>query len=873
MKNKTSLMEQYQSIKCEHLDEVLFFRLGDFYEMFDEDAIEVSRLLNLTLTHRGDSPMCGVPHHASKLYIARLLRLGKKIAICEQISLPKGGIGLAERKVTEIITPGTVLEEEYLDQGNHNFLAAVCLIKKMVSWAYIDISTGDFFATTWKNSDNCSELEKELGRINPRELVISKNLFENTKVQQIIEQASNVSISREDDWHFNFEISNQALKKQFGTVNLRSFGLTESSTEAVAAGYLLEYVSKNTSYSGATKILPQVTSLSVYSDSDYVIIDDSSRRNLELTSNLRDGTIHYSLLECVEYTKTAMGKRMLRSFFMRPLKNIEQIKKRQQHIALFIQNSRMLDTIRNELSKILDIERLAGRIAMNRAHAKDIQALKISLERWIEMRRIILDFTGEFGNAFFAGEIDTAQLICTTIEKSILEDPSTSFTEGRLIKEGWSEELDHYRNIKTHFTQYLESYLEEEKKATGIQNMKVKYNNNMGYYLEVSKGKLTNVPSYFVLRRALVNADRYTTDKLRELESQLVDADDKIVELEKILFEEIRNKIGKHIKYLLLIAREVAYIDTITALAWSARLYNWVCPQIDASDSLEIKEGRHPVVEAHLPSGKFVPNDTSLDSANFILLTGPNMAGKSTYLRQNALIVFLAQIGSFIPAKSAKIGIADRIFCRVGASDNLARGESTFLVEMTETALILHSATKQSLVIMDEVGRGTSTEDGLSIAWAISEYLLNSIGSRTFFATHYHELTRITHEHLQLLQMQVKEVAGEVVFLKKISKGAAESSYGLHVAKLAGIPLTVVDRATEILNIVQQKTPYTNLPKTETKIEKSAKERPQAKAPGLFSEEEMVLEEILSAEIDTMTPLQALQLIARLKKDLVGQKI
>jgi len=346
-------MEQYRSIKSKHLGEVLFFRLGDFYEMFDEDAVEVSRLLNLTLTHRGDSPMCGVPHHASKLYIARLLRLGKKIAICEQISLPKGGKGLADRKVIEIITPGTVLEEEYLDQGNHNFLAAVCLIKKMISWAYIDISTGDFFATTWKDSDTYSELEKELGRIKPRELVVSKKLFENKKVQQIIQESSNISISCEDDWHFNFENSVQALTKQFGTVNLHAFGVTDHSFEVVAAGYLLEYVSKNTVYSGSTNILPQVTSLSIYSDSDYVVIDDSSRRNLELTSNLRDGTIHYSLLECVEFTKTAMGKRMLRSFFIHPLKNIEQIQKRQNHVALFFQNTRVLDAIRDELSKIL----------------------------------------------------------------------------------------------------------------------------------------------------------------------------------------------------------------------------------------------------------------------------------------------------------------------------------------------------------------------------------------------------------------------------------------------------------------------------------------------------------------------------------------
>ncbi|HZK19446.1 MAG TPA: DNA mismatch repair protein MutS [Treponemataceae bacterium] len=863
MNKQTPLMQQYQRIKNKYQDEVLFFRLGDFYEMFDDDAIEVSRLLNLTLTHRGQNPMCGIPHHASKLYIARLLRLGKKIAICEQVQLPTSSKGIAERKVVEVITPGTALDEEYLEMGTHNFLAAVCSFKKKISWAYMDVSTGDFFATSWDSDECCSELKKELGRVQPRELIISKSLFKKKEVQQILQEYPTMSFSREDDWHFGFDLSTDALKKQFGTINLRPFGLTDNSPEVVAAGYLLRYVIQNSTFSQSSTPLPHVTSLSVYAD--------SSRRNLELTNNLRDGGVTYSLLECLAHTKTAMGNRQLRSFFMHPLKNIDHIKNREQHVSVFVKNIGMHEDIRGILGKILDIERLASRIVMERAHAKDIQALRLSLEYWLKMRRIAECYSGELGNAFCVNEIDTAESICDYIEKSVLDDPSTSITEGRLIKDGWSKELDYYRNIKTNFTQSLQEYLDKLKEKTGISNMKIKYTNNMGYCLEVSKGKIGSVPSFFVLRRALVNANRYTTDKLRELETELISAHDNIIELEKKLFLEIRSKISTHVRYLLSIATEISYIDAIASFAWSARLYNWVCPDIDATTKLEIKKGRHPVVEAHMPTGEFVPNDTSLCDANFVLITGPNMAGKSTYLRQNALIVFLAQIGSFVPAQRAKIGIVDRIFCRVGASDNLARGESTFLVEMTETALILRAATKQSLVIMDEVGRGTSTEDGLSIAWAVSEYILNSIGARTFFATHYHELTRISHKKLKLLQMQVAELDGEVVFLKKIQEGAAESSYGIHVAKLAGIPLQVVNRASEILANVQKKTPYTELATKKDDLVDRETKPVLSPTPGLFTEEELVLQEILSAHLDDMTPLEALQMLANCKKKLSGE--
>lgn len=880
MSQQTPLMLQYNKIKSEYPSEVLFFRLGDFYEMFNQDAIEVSRLLNLTLTHRGESPMCGIPYHAAKIYIARLLRCGKKIAICEQISLPIGGKGLAERKVIEVITPGTAVEEEYLEQGANNYLAALCAVKEdkgkiKLSFSYIDVSTGDFFATSWDMENLEEKLLNELGRSNPRELVVAKSLYQNQLVRKALESYPSLSVTFEEDWHFSQETGYKRLLAQFGTTNLRSFSLLETSPEVSSAGYLIEYVLRTTAFSSEEHRLPHVTNLQVYTDDNYVIIDDASRRNLEITSNLRDGTSQFSLLETVQYNQTAMGNRLLRSFFYRPLCTINHIQTRQQHVQVFVDNPQILQKVREELSHILDIERLSSRIAMEKAHGKDIQALKNSLKQWLKVRSFLekLD-SSAYGSLTGNLEIQTGETIIALIEQSILEDPSTSLTEGRLIKDGWSQDLDHYRQIQTHFTEFLDTYLEQEKAATGIQNLKIRYNRNIGYYLEVSKGKLDAVPDHFILRRALVNGDRYTSIKLQELEQELVTAGEKIIELEKKLFLEIRDKIGEHISYLLQVASEIAYVDTICSLAYAAQIQKWVCPEIDNSSNLEISEGRHPVVEYHLPSGEFVPNSASFQDKKFSLITGPNMAGKSTYLRQNALIVLLAQIGSFVPASSAKIGIVDRIFCRVGASDNLARGESTFLVEMTETALILRSATKKSLVIMDEVGRGTSTEDGLSIAWAVSEYLLNNIGCRTFFATHYHELTRMVHPSLQLLCLQVLEENNQIVFLKKIAYGATQNSYGIHVARLAGIPSPILERAEHILESLQNKATNTELPDNTTATTFLISNKPDTKKsgiPGLFSDEELVLDEILSSSVDMITPLEALQKLARWKKILMAE--
>lgn len=871
----TPLMEQYVKIKQSHPDEVLFFRVGDFYEMFNEDAVTISRLLNLTLTHKGENPMCGVPYHVSKIYIARLLRMGKKVAVCEQVGeiAPQGG--LTERKVTEIITPGTALDSEFLDQNTNSYLASLCISRGKAGFAYIDVTTSEFKATSWNASALNDCFPKELGRCSPKEILLPLSLKENPTVKSTLAQNPAVSVSYYPDWHFNADSAYKKLVAQFKTANLNSFGLSEQSVEIIPAGFLLEYLEKTTN----TQI-PHIKNIHVYSDSEYVIIDEASRKNLEIICNLRDGSTQYSLLDCVNYTLTSMGNRLIRSWLLSPLCDVKKIEIRQNHVELLFKDAALQKEIRGPLSKILDIERLAGRIAMDRAHAKDLQALRMSLDSWIDVREKIsrCDFS--------LMELDSARFISELIFKSICEDPATSLTEGRMIKRGWSKELDRCYDIQSNFNSILDEYLAEEKEKTGIQNLKIKHNSASGYVIEVTKGKLGSVPEHFIMRRSLTNADRYTTQRLQELEQELNSASAQIIETERNLFLEIRGKLHEFVPYLMHLSREVAYVDVISSFAHAAVLNRWVKPEVNESLDFYAEEARHPVVEKHLPQGEFVPNDIDIcaqdGKTSFGLITGPNMAGKSTYLRQCALIALLAQTGSFVPAKKAVIGAVDKIFCRVGASDNLARGESTFLVEMTETAMILKLSTNRSLVIMDEVGRGTSTEDGLSIAWAVSEYLLNTIKCRTLFATHYHELTRLEHRRLKLLCMDVKDSGGTVVFLRKIKEGAAENSYGIHVASLAGIPQNVIDRANEILERIQTKAAEHPIiienQDTSSSCENSTisenaagtDEKPFC-APGLFSDEEIILDEILSCDLNNITPMNALTLISNWKKTLSGR--
>ncbi|MCR5620767.1 MAG: DNA mismatch repair protein MutS [Treponema sp.] len=862
MTDETPLFLQYQSLKAQHPDEILFFRLGDFYEMFDEQAEEVSKLLNLTLTHRGEHPMCGIPYHAYKIYLARLLRKGKKVTIAEQIGPISPHGQLTERKVVETITPGTVLDSEFLDGGANNFLASFFISRQKAAFAYVDVTTGEFKATSFPTDALDENFMKELGRCRPRELLLPESARKLDVLAQVYADFGGIAISFYPDWHFNAKQCYDRLLKHFKTTSLSAFSLTEESPEVPPAGFLLDYMEKATN-----SLSPHVESLMVYKDSDYVVIDESSRKNLEITENLRDGSVAFSLLECLNQTKTSMGQRMLRRFLMFPLKDLETIRMRQEHVALFVNDSSMQRNFRTQMDGILDIERLAGRIAMDRAHAKDLKALERSLKLWLDAQKLL-------GNLNFASlSPDTAREIAGQIEAAIDDDPSTVFTEGRMIKEGWSEELDRWRKIRDDFNKVLEEYAEEERKATGIQSLRIKNTSSLGYYIEVTKAKLSLVPDYFIKKRTLVNMDRFTTARLKELEDKLNESGERILQLEHDLFVEFRASLKQHIGYLRQMAGEIAYADCVSSLAESAARNSWVRPEMDGGQVFEVRDGRHPVVERHLPSGEFVPNDLELcsDGSSFALITGPNMAGKSTFLRQNALIALLAQIGSFVPASSARLGLVDRIFCRVGASDNLARGESTFLVEMMETARILRTATENSLVIMDEVGRGTSTEDGLSIAWAVSEYLLDVLKCKTLFATHYHELTRLENPRMKKLCMAVSENGTDIVFLRKVIAGASANSYGIHVARLAGLPNSVLERAESILQRIQSEAedrPVLDAA-ADGRAEPEREERSSPPAPGLFSDEELVLDEILSVDPDNLTPLKALELLSRWRSALL----
>jgi len=886
MAETTPMMIQYLEMKEQYRDAVLFFRLGDFYEMFNDDAVEISRLLNLTLTHRGPNPMCGIPYHASKVYIARLLRAGKKIAICEQISLPGPGKGLAERKVVEVITPGTAVEDDYLERSANNYLAAFSVSVKRgearFGFAYIDVSTGEFAATSFGSVDASERFRKEMGRIQPREILIQQSILSDwPEIGKILDEQPSLVQNRYPDWSFNPETGRKRLCSVFGTGSLRSFSLEGESAEIPPAALLLEYLEHT---AGAS--ISHISGIQIYDESEFVSLDDSTRKNLELLQNLRDGGPSYTLLETLNHTRTAMGARLIRSWLHHPLTEVEQIRSRLDQVGFFYHAQKKLSAARDLLSSVLDIERLTGRVAMDRAHGKDLVALKQSLSAAIALDALLREkgtIDAGVGQAALGpttlgrADLDCARDVFTLIDSSILEDCPVVIGEGGIIRDGWSKKLDELRSLRDNSHAVLEAYLADEREKTGISNLKIRYNRMIGYYLEVSKGNLSSVPQHFIRRRSLANGERFSTDRLAELETELNGVHANINETEQTLFVEVRSRVFAHIRSLLSISRDIARIDVLQSFARAATVNAWVCPSFIDSGDMRISGGRHPVVEAHLPSGEFVPNGIDLSSAetgdlpSFALITGPNMAGKSTFLRQTALIVLMAQTGSFVPASAAELTPVDRIFCRVGASDNLARGESTFLVEMTETAHILRTATRRSLVIMDEVGRGTSTEDGLSIARAVTEYLLNRVRAKTLFATHYHELSRLVHPRLSDFCLEVLETEGKVVFLKKLVSGASANSYGIHVARLAGVPEEVLVRARDILASIVSGRDTADRSEPSF-VPAAAPHAGKSPLPGLFSDEELVLDEILSVDTNAITPLEALQRMDAWKKRLFPVK-
>ncbi|MCL2190462.1 MAG: DNA mismatch repair protein MutS [Treponema sp.] len=880
------MLEQYRQIKRENQGNVLFFRLGDFYEMFAEDAKEVSALLNLTLTSRNGLPMCGIPYHAAHSYIGRLLRHGKKIAICEQVSdqISKGK-KVMERRVVEVITPGTTVDEDYLDREQPNYLAGLSAGGRLCSFAYIDLSTGGFYATSFPLGDSPGDtspdrLGQELERLQVREMLVQESLLEeNPGVARALCDRPGLVLNRWADWLFDMEGSRKRLERQFGVAGLKGFGLEDDSPEILSAGALLEYLDTT-----AKSLLPHVRSITVYGDGEFVGIDESSQRNLEIVRNLRDGSVKFTLLEVMDETRCAMGKRLLRRRVLHPLRDLGRIRDRLDMLETLYRDQGSLGILRDFLGKTPDLERLSSRLAMDRAHGKDMLSIKNALDSCgaIKDLRDRLGLRCEFdsgpGGDSRAGGFARLMDLRDLLERGICDDPSIVLTEGKLIREGYSPELDSLRVLCDSGRKLLEAYLEEEKLVTGIPSLKIRYNRLIGYFFEVTKAHLYKVPKHFIRRQGIVGGERFSTERLVALESDINGAQDRIFEMERVLFVEIREKAKLLLGELSAEACRVAELDVAQSLARAAALRGWVRPELDDSGALEIRAARHPVVEAHLGRGEFIPNDIVLgarahagaESPSFAMITGPNMAGKSTYLRSAALIALMAQMGSFIPATAGRIGLCDRIYCRVGASDNLARGESTFLVEMNETACILNTAGGKSLVIMDEVGRGTGTNDGLSIAWAVSEELLGRVGCRTFFATHYHELSMLSHPRIVNRSMEVQEKDGRIIFLRRLREGPTSESYGIHVARLAGLSDAVLDRARQIMERLRERDAGLG-PSGAAGGDAARPPETTTSAPaGLSRDAAAVIREIRDLDPNLITPIQALGLLGEWKQRVAG---
>jgi DNA mismatch repair protein MutS len=864
MSDSTPMMQQYERIKSLHRDKILFFRLGDFYEMFKTDAQEASRILGLTLTSRNGIPMCGIPYHAAQSYIPRILDAGRKVAICEQTKMPEDNKGIAERQVVEIITPGTVLEESYLRQGEHNFIGSMCrssVHRDLFCLSFIDISTGDILLSAYDGDG--SRIRSDLEKFSPREVLLQESLFGEIPWLPGEMKASGTVLNRYPDWHFRGGGAARILKSVIGVQSLKAFGLEDDSPELESLGPLLEYVEEN-----AGRPIMHLNSIQVVSSRDFMHIDGNSQRNLELVRNIQDGGESQSLFRIIDQTRTSMGRRLLKSWILQPLLGRDEILRRQNLTSVLYHDQLTLNRLREILSGALDLPRLATRVSMEKAHPKDLRAIMKSIDEFLEAYRLLE--SGDFAALFPTEILPILQNRSVLISSAITDDPPTSIADGGIIRKGYDEEIDKLRSLEENSQVLLDEYLEEERSASGISNLKIKYNRVLGYFLEVSKGQLKLVPEHFERRQSLVNADRFTTPKLNTLADQITGARENMKLREQELFIALRTRINENLRELQLAGRILAEIDCLQSFSYQATLRGYTMPDIVEDNSIRILGGRHPVVETFLESGAFVPNDLEISGSPrgfFNLITGPNMAGKSTYLRQNALIVLLAQIGSFVPAESAEIGLCDRIFCRVGASDNLARGESTFLVEMNETAHILRQAGTRSLVIMDEVGRGTSTQDGLSIAWAVCEYILNHLQCRTLFATHFHELSELKHPGLKNRSLAVKDDEGEIQFLNKVVEGPSNNSYGIHVARIAGIPDEVIFRAGEILDEVQRSGGSLSItPASDQR--KSMKLSWPARQRGLFGQDEMVVQEILHLDLDSLTPIEALNQLHRMQKNL-----
>jgi DNA mismatch repair protein MutS len=873
MKDLTPAMRQYVEIKDKHSDAILFFRMGDFYEMFFDDAKLASRILGIALTSRDkerDIPMCGIPYHSAKNYIARLVKEGYKVALCEQIEDPDQANGIVERAVARVITPGIALDEDLLDSKSNNFIAAASWNSNTAGFAYMDVTTGQFEITDLPDR---STLYDEIKRINPSELLLQGPSDQGTSVQDLSSRKPSEefpvrNITYLGGYDFQYRVAEERLKKHFDVSSLDGFGLGEMTEGLRAAGALLYYV-KQTQKAD----LNHVRRCRPYYPRSFLVMDHSTRINLAVMQNIRAGDRSGTLLRLLDRTNTAMGGRRLRAWLTYPLVDTEKIKRRLDAVEELMENKEGRMDIEEVLSGVYDLERLIGRISLKVAGPRDLVSLKVSLKKIPYLKQILEKFTsrmiGEIGS-----KLDSADEAVSLIEASISELPPATTREGGIIKEGYSKELDELRAIGSGGKDWIAKLESGERARTGINTLKVGYNKVFGYYIEVTKTNLPQVPSDYIRKQTLVNAERFITPALKEWEAKILTAEEKAQWLEVKLFKEITDEVARSTERVQLTASLVSVLDVLTSFARVSEDKNYVMPEINESDAIIIEHGRHPVVE-DTSTEPFIPNDHRLDCKEnqIIVLTGPNMAGKSTYIRQVALIVVMAQIGCFVPAARASIGVVDRIFTRVGASDDLSRGQSTFMVEMNEAANILNNATSRSLVILDEIGRGTSTFDGLSIAWAVAEYLHDTPGVRakTLFATHYHELTELslTKERVKNYNMTVKEWNDRVIFLRKVLPGGSNRSYGIQVARLAGMPEEIIERATEILkNLERGELNEAGMPRIATRRSKVPGEETGAQKtlPGLLGGEgDPIHKELMHLDPDTTTPVEALNILNKIK--------
>lgn len=859
----TPMVAQYKRIKAQHMDKILFFRLGDFYEMFFEDAEIAARELEITLTGRDAGkgkrmPMCGVPYHAADSYIARLLEKGYKVAICEQVEDPKTSTGLVKREVTRIVTPGTFLDPQVLEAKKNNYLAAVAPYGTSLGMAIIDAGTGDFKVTGFNGPGQVEALRSEMLRLQPAECLYPQD---DTELQQLIKELQQffpVLPSPRREGEFSLPTSLTLLERELASVNLPEG--EEFQAGACAAGAILFYLRET------QKVDPiHIKGLEAYRVSDYMVIDGTSRRNLELTRSLRGDKTRATLLGVLDYTFTAMGGRTLRQWVEQPLLNKERIEERLEAVEDFVADSALRTSLPDSLKDIYDLERLMGKVVYQTATARDLLALKISLALLPAIKEALAGVQAS-RLAALREALDPCTDLWQLLEDALNEDPPAGLREGNLIKTGYHQEVDRLRTMAQKGRKWLAELEVRERERTGIKNLKIGYNKVFGYYLEVTKSNLDAVPQDYIRKQTLVNAERFITPELKEWEAEITGAQDRCIELEYQLFLELRQRVAGEIERVQRVAKIIGEIDSLLSLALAAIKNRYNKPVLTTDNRIIIQGGRHPVVEQMLTDTPFVPNDTLLDSQNqFLLITGPNMAGKSTYIRQVALIVLMAQMGSFVPAKAAEIGVVDRIFTRVGAADDLASGQSTFMVEMNEVGNILRNATGNSLVILDEIGRGTSTYDGLAIARAVAEYILEKLGAKTLFATHYHELTTLANDYQQVKNytIAVEEQGKDIIFLRKIIPGASDRSYGVHVARLARLPEAVIRRAEEILTLLEG---------DQDTAEEIASSGPEPVQLDLFSfQEREVLAAIQNLDPLNMTPLEALQVLVVLQSLLKGE--